>query len=215
MLWHFNISTKSIAVVPPHITAHSASAPRSDTALAVTFRYAGSKPRLAILLINAVLSPPGKCACIPLVRRVLLFPLHHTTGGEGAEAGWERGVRGGGLAQACSLQLCPYSQHLTRGPDVHTGNSNNLSNVSPLWDPGTCKGNPAIQHDGVITGLISLHLERTHFNRSNQTLPDRGNNTKMVLHAQHFICTSNKSHSALGTDPISHQVATTSHTAAT
>lgn len=129
----------------------------------------------------------------------------------GERGGWG----GGGLAQACSLQLCPYSQHLTRGPDVHTGNSNNLSNVSPLWDPGTCKGNPAIQHDGVITGLISLHLERTHFNRSNQTLPDRGNNTKMVLHAQHFICTSNKSHSALGTDPISHQVATTSHTAAT
>lgn len=36
---------------------------------------------------------------------------------------------------ATGQQLCPYSQHLTGGPDVHTGNSNNLSNISPLWDP--------------------------------------------------------------------------------
>lgn len=119
---------------PPNITAHSASAPWSEVAIAVAFRYTGSKPRLAVLLIKAVLSPLGKCACIPLVRSVLLYPipsphqqhhLHHATGGEGMR----------GEAQACSLQLCPYSQHLTRGPDVHTGNSNNLNNASPLWDP--------------------------------------------------------------------------------
>lgn len=60
---------------PPNITAHGASAPWSDMAIAVAFRYTGSKPRLAFLLIKAVLSPQGKCACIPLVRSVLLCPL--------------------------------------------------------------------------------------------------------------------------------------------
>lgn len=75
---------------PPNITAHSESAPRSDTALAVAFRYTGSKPRLAILLINAVLSPHGKCACIPLVKSVLQSPpppRFHATGREGSEGG--------------------------------------------------------------------------------------------------------------------------------
>lgn len=88
------------------------------------------------------------------------LPLPSTPRAEGEQVG--------GKAQACSLQLCPYSQHLTRGPDVHTGSSrsssssNNLSNASPRWERGTCRHNPTISHDGVITGLISLHLERTH-----------------------------------------------------
>lgn len=93
------------------------------------------------------LHPSGqKCASVPFAT-----PQAERKGG------W-----GEGGAEARSLQLCPYSQHLTKSPDVHTGNSNNLSNVSPLWDPGTCKCNLTIQHDGVITGLTSLHLERTH-----------------------------------------------------
>ncbi len=87
---------------PANITAHSASAPHSDTALAVAFRYTGSKPRLAILLINAVLSSRGKCACIPLVRSVLLSP-HHATGGEGVGGG---GV-GGQRPDPCSCALIP------------------------------------------------------------------------------------------------------------
>lgn len=79
----------------PNVTAHSASAPCSDTALAVAFRYTGSKPRLAILLINAVLSPPGKCACIPLVRRVHLSPPPpHSTATTTTTTG-RGGVRGG------------------------------------------------------------------------------------------------------------------------
>lgn len=63
---------------PPNITAHSAGVPCSEIAFAVAFRYT----RLAVLLIDAVLPSQGKCACIPLVRSVLLSP-HHATGGEG------------------------------------------------------------------------------------------------------------------------------------
>lgn len=93
---------------PPNITAHGASAPWSDVAIAVAFRYTGSKPRLAFLLIKAVLSPLGKCACIPLVRSVLLYPipfphqqhhLHHATGGEG--------MRGERRPVPCSCALIP------------------------------------------------------------------------------------------------------------
>lgn len=84
----------------PNITAHSTSSP-----LAVAFRYKRSKPSLAILLINAVLSSQGKCVCVPLVRCVFFRPP--TT---------PQAKRGMGEAEACSLQLCPYSQHLTGMP---------------------------------------------------------------------------------------------------
>lgn len=94
---------------PANITAHSASVPHTDTALAVAFRYTGSKPRLAILLINAVLSSPGKCACIPLVRSVLLSP-HHATGGEAVRGvGW-RGWMSRGLFPA-AVPLFPAPDH--------------------------------------------------------------------------------------------------------
>lgn len=145
--WYYSLSM-TITSTTTGVTAHSAGTSHRDIAAAVTLRYIGSKPQLAILLINALLSSQGNCACIPLVRSVPLPPRHHHHA-----TGREEG------AEDCSLQLCPYSQHLTRGPDVHTGSSNNLSNVSPLWEPGTCKRNPSIQHDGIITGLISLHLE--------------------------------------------------------
>lgn len=72
----FQSINKINSSTPPNITAHSASSP-----LAVAFRYKRSKPSLAILLINAVLSSQGKCVCIPLVRCVFLSP-HHTTGKE-------------------------------------------------------------------------------------------------------------------------------------
>lgn len=61
----------------------------SEAAVAVAFE---SKPGLAILLINAVLSTPGKCACIPLVRSVLLSPTTHTVGREGAKKKGGRGL---------------------------------------------------------------------------------------------------------------------------
>lgn len=70
----FQSINKINSSTPPNRPAHSASNSHSDTTLAVAFRYTGSKPSLAILLINAVLSSQGKCACIPLVRSVFRSP---------------------------------------------------------------------------------------------------------------------------------------------
>lgn len=115
---------------PSNITAYCASVPWSHTAIAVAFRYTVCKLGPVFLLIKAVLSPLAKFACIPLVRSVLLHPfpsLPPSTNNSTFTKGREEETKG--------LQLCPYSQHLTMGPDVHMGNSNNLSNVSPWWDP--------------------------------------------------------------------------------
>lgn len=122
---------------PPNKTAHSIRTPHSDAALAVAFRYTWSEPRLSILLMNAVLSSQGKCACIPLVRSGPLSPPPRHRQSESAAGGMD-GQRPVPCSCALIPSIWPEAQMCTRG------NSNNLSNVSPLWDPGTCKCNPTI-----------------------------------------------------------------------
>lgn len=107
---------------------------RSDIATLSHLDTQGANPGWPFLLIKAVLSPPGNCAGIPPARRVPLCPIPSPLSPNSPTFTTPRAQReqtGG----STGLQLCPYSQHLTRGPDVHAGNSNNLSNASPQWDP--------------------------------------------------------------------------------
>lgn len=157
----FHSINKINGSIPPDVSAHSAMSPQWSC----SFCHICGWTETCFLLINAVLSTPqGKCACIPMVRGVPMFP-HHAIG----KVEVRGGVRG---TETFSLQLCPYSQHLTRGPDVNKSYNHNLSNASPQWDRSTCKCSPTLRHDSIIAGLTSLNLLITNLivaNKDRQT----------------------------------------------
>lgn len=66
-------------------------------------------------------------------------------------------------AEGFSLQLWPYSQHLTRGPRCAHAQQQQFQRCKSRVGPkAPADVTPTIQHDGVITGVISVHRERTH-----------------------------------------------------
>lgn len=104
-----------------------------------------------------------------------------------------------------------------RGPRCAHGQQQQFEQYQSPVGPRTCRCSSI--YDTTVCLLcvyiytMYIYIERENLKKKTkaqllyQTKSSRtADSTKTVLHSQHFICTSTKSHPLPGTDPISHQV---------